>query len=96
MSFVSPRPFNNILRAALPSQVSSARAERLFSDFEGLEGRQRQSKVISTLEMQETIRVFVHMHLSSNILPRTGRTYAKAAAVKLLVTQIAMEVVENE
>lgn len=93
-SFVSPRTFNIITRAALSSQASSESVECVFSNLERLEGRQRQSTLSSTLEMQKTIRVFVHMNQRSNILPRTGRTHQKAAAFKRLATQIATEVVK--
>lgn len=96
MSFVSPRPFNNIIRAALSSQASSASAERLFSDLGRLEGRQRQSTLSSTLEMNETIRVFVQMHLSSYVTPQVGRTHPQATAFKRLVNQIATEVLKNK
>lgn len=54
-SAVSPVAFSKIVKASLSFQASSANAERLFSDLERHEGRERQCFSGSSLEMTETI-----------------------------------------
>ena len=92
-SLASPRIFNTIARAALSSQGSSASAERLFSDLGRLEGRQRQTMLSGTLEMTETIRVFVQSRLQDCICPQRGLLHPRGAAFKDLVTTFASQVV---
>ena len=96
MSYVRPRPLNTVSRADLCSQASLASAERLFSDLGRLEGRQRQSSLSSTLEMTETIRVYVQMHLKDNILPQSGRLHSQAASFKQIVTKIASNISKKQ
>ena len=60
---VSPGPFDKVAKAFFLSQASSASAERLGSDLERLQGRQRQSLLNSSLEMNETICTFVASYI---------------------------------
>ena len=62
-SFISPLPFNIIAKACLSSQASSASSERLFSDLGRLEGAFCQTLLSTTLQMKETIRLFVRAEL---------------------------------
>lgn len=56
---VSPVSFDRVANAVFSSQVSSASAERLFSDLGRIEGRERQSLLRSSLEMINAIFIFV-------------------------------------
>lgn len=88
-SLSSPRIFNTVARAALSSQASSASAERLFSDLGRLEGRQRQTMLSGTIEMTETIRVFVQTRLQGCTRPQRGLLHPRGAAFKDLASTVA-------
>lgn len=52
-------PFNKVTHAVLSSQASYTGAERLFIGLRRLEGRERQSMLISALKMTEIIRQYI-------------------------------------
>ena len=93
---VSPKPFNNIIRAFLASKASSASAERLLSDLGRIEGRQSQSILDCSLEMKETVRVFVKSQLNCSISPQSGTMHPLASAFKNVVKSIAADVYDAQ
>lgn len=88
----SPLEFNIVAREFLPSQASSASAERLFSDLGRTEGRHRQSMLSGTLETTETIRVFVELQISDSLMPQKGLLSSVSAAFTRTVQQVTRKV----
>ena len=86
---VSPGPFNKVATAFFSSQASSAIAERLFSDLELLQGQQRQSLLISSLEMNETIRKFVESYIKDSCDVQTALIHPHRVAFKRLCKEVA-------
>lgn len=96
IQLIGSKSFNKNCRGALSSQTSSAIAERLFSDLGVMERRQRQYMLDCTLEMSETIRVYIQTHLQDNILPQKVTLHPQAAVFKHLLTTIASEVTKQQ
>lgn len=92
---ISPRPFNNVAKAFLASQASSAASERLFSDLGQLEGSQSQSQLSSTLEMRELIRMYVLNEIEDTRGAQTSLLHPEGNAFKRLVTVVANEIVKE-
>lgn len=91
-SVISPVPFNQLARAALSSQASSASAERLFSDLGRKEGNQCQSILSGTLEMTALIRTYVANEIKALVLPQKGLLHPTASAFRRLIDTISYEI----
>ena len=63
---ISPVPFNNVAKACLAAQASSALSERLFSDLGKIENNNCQSLLSGSLEMTELVRAFVASELGTS------------------------------
>lgn len=93
-SQTSPVISNKIARASFSLQVSSASAERLFSDLGRIEGRQRQSLLTSSLEMATTIRLYVQNELKDSKDSQKGLLHADGVAFMRICMFVASEVVK--
>ena len=89
----SLRPFNQVARAVLSSQASSALAERLFSELGRAQASQRQSLLAGSLEISPIIHSFILNELDYGVrhLHNSGLLHPRAAAFRGIVDSVAKE-----
>lgn len=81
---ISPKPFNQIAKAAISAQASSDSAESLFNDLGGNKGSERQSLLSGMLDMTQVIRAYVISDIEAfhrpqhTLLHPQGATFCRA------------------